>query len=35
MRRFFKIHQILPLVAPYGAPIDASPLIFATFIPIP
>jgi len=28
-RRFFKIHQILPLFAPYCAPIRASPLIFA------
>jgi len=28
-RRFFKVHQILPLFALYGAPIGASPLIFA------
>jgi len=28
-RRFFKIHQILPLFAPYEAPIGASPIIFA------
>jgi len=28
-RRFFKIDQILPLFAPYWAPIGASPLIFA------
>jgi len=33
--RFFKIHQILPLFAPYWAPIGASPLIFANLIPIP
>jgi len=32
-RRFFKIHQILPLFAPYWAPIDASPLIFANLNP--
>jgi len=29
MRRFFKIHQILPLFAPYGPPIGASLFIFA------
>jgi len=28
-RRVLKIHQILPLFAPYGAPIGANPLIFA------
>jgi len=32
-RKFFKIHQILPLLAPYGAPIGASPLIFANLNP--
>jgi len=32
-RRFFKIHQILLLFAPYWAPIGASPLIFAHLNP--
>jgi len=32
-RRFFKIHQILHLVVPYGAPKRASPLIFANLNP--
>jgi len=29
-RRFFNIHQILPLFAPYWAPIGTTPLISAT-----
>jgi len=33
MRRFFKIHQILPLFAPYWAPIGARPLNFAKLNP--
>jgi len=32
-RRIFKIHKILPLFAPYWAPIIASPLIFANLNP--
>jgi len=32
-RRFFKIHQILPLFAPCWAPIGASPLIFTKLNP--
>jgi len=32
-RRFSKVHQILHLFAPYGAPIGASPLIFANLNP--
>jgi len=32
-RRFFKIYQILPIFAPYWAPIGASPLIFANWNP--
>jgi len=35
IRTFSKIHQILTFFAHYGAPIGASPLIFATRIPIP
>jgi len=35
MRRFFKIHQILPLFVPYWAPICASPWFSQTWIPIP
>jgi len=35
MRRFFKIHQIVSLFAPYWAQIGVSPLIFVTSIPIP
>jgi len=33
IRRLFKIHQILPVFAPYWAPIGASPLIFAKLNP--
>jgi len=32
-RRFFKIHQILPVFAPYWTPIGASPLNFADLNP--
>jgi len=32
-RTFLKIHQILPIFAPYWAPIGASPLIFANLNP--
>jgi len=32
-RRFFKIHQSLPLFVPYWAPIGASPLSFANLNP--
>jgi len=32
-RRFFKIHHILHLFAPYWAPIGASPLIFTNLNP--
>jgi len=32
-RTFFKIHQILPLFAPYWAPKGASPLIITNLNP--
>jgi len=32
-RRFYKIDQILPLFAPYWAPVGASPLIFTNLNP--
>jgi len=32
-RRFFKIHQILPIFAPYGDPVGTSPLIFSNSNP--
>jgi len=31
--RFFKIHQILPLFSPYGAPIGANLFVFANLNP--